>query len=451
MQLRAFAYHPDYLSALPGSTTSGRVLEALPFDGRELGAQCQLARPPIPEFTVLGGMMVDRIDIGHLLKLGRSFESFGHSVRLIGRYAIDRLGYARGTRLVMGNALVGRLLRSLQQRGVTIWTSAKVERLLGDERRIDGVTVTRNGERYDIQATCGVVLGTGGYNDNPQLRHRFIPTSVEHTPRARTDGGLQKMALALGAKISEIPGASAFWAPASVRKRRDESTAVFPHFVLDRAKPGMVLVNRHGTRYLNESTSYHLFARSMIDATNGIPGFLIADRRALARYGLRMIRPGGHRLRRFIDEGYLVEAPTLDALAARLDIDAASLRETVARMNAFAQSGIDEDFARGTTAYERNLGDPGVAPNPTLGPIDPPPFYPIRLYPADIGASTGIAADAQARVLRDGDPQQPIDGLYVAGNDMQSIMGAAYPVPGINLGPAIVFAYLAAEHCATRA
>jgi hypothetical protein len=134
VQLRAFAYHPDYLSALPGSTTSGRVLDALPFDGRELGAQFELLRPPIPEFTVPGGMMVDRIDIGHLLKLGRSFESISHSARLIARYAVDRLNHARGTRLVRGNALVGRLLRSLQKRDVTLWTSAKVERLLGDER-----------------------------------------------------------------------------------------------------------------------------------------------------------------------------------------------------------------------------------------------------------------------------------------------------------------------------
>jgi hypothetical protein len=94
------------------------VPEALPFDGRELGAQFELLRPPIPEFTVLGGMMVDRIDIGHLLKLGRSFESMSHSARLIARYAVDRLNHARGTRLAMGNALVGRLLRSLQKRDV---------------------------------------------------------------------------------------------------------------------------------------------------------------------------------------------------------------------------------------------------------------------------------------------------------------------------------------------
>jgi succinate dehydrogenase/fumarate reductase flavoprotein subunit len=445
VKLRAFTYHPDYLSALPGSTTSGRVLEALPFDGRELGAQFSLVRPPIPEFTVLGGMMVDRIDIGHLMKLGRSFESFKYSTRLIARHAVDRMSHARGTRLVMGNALVGRLLRSLQKHDVSIWTKTSVERFIGDDRRVTGLVVTRDGKPQEIHATRGVVLATGGYNDNPRLRSQYIPASVEYTPRARTDGGLQKLAIALGAKMSEIPGASAFWAPASVRKRADGSTAVFPHFVLDRAKPGTVFVNKHGKRFLNESTSYHLFARGMIDATDGVPGYLIADKHALAKYGLGMIRPGGRGLKRFIAEGYLVEAPTLDELAKRLQIDADGLRDTVARMKRFAASGIDEDFARGTTAYERNLGDASVTPNPTLRAIDNAPFYAIRLYPADIGASAGIVTDEHARVLKDGNPETPIEGLYVAGNDMQSIMGAAYPAPGINLGPAVVFAYLAIE------
>jgi glycine/D-amino acid oxidase-like deaminating enzyme len=57
--------HPDYISDLGGATINGRALEPLPFDGRLLGALFKLVRPPIPEFTVLGGMMVDRNDINH--------------------------------------------------------------------------------------------------------------------------------------------------------------------------------------------------------------------------------------------------------------------------------------------------------------------------------------------------------------------------------------------------
>src|ERR671923_2288375 len=120
---RAYAHHPDYRATLEGATLSGRVLEPVPFDGSVLGKDFAKLRPPLPEFMVLGGMMVDRIDIGHLLNARRSFASLRHDVGLVARYAADRLRFARGTRLVMGNALVARLYYSLRQRRVPILLS----------------------------------------------------------------------------------------------------------------------------------------------------------------------------------------------------------------------------------------------------------------------------------------------------------------------------------------
>ncbi len=113
LKFRACAKHPDYISELGGSTLNGQALEPLPFDGRLLGDLFSLLRPPIPEFTVLGGMMVDRSDINNLLGMTKSWTSLKHSARLLLRHAGDRLCHPRGTRLVMGNALVARLLYSL--------------------------------------------------------------------------------------------------------------------------------------------------------------------------------------------------------------------------------------------------------------------------------------------------------------------------------------------------
>jgi hypothetical protein len=126
--MRAFPHHPDYLSELEDATSWGRVLECLPFDGRQLGADFTLVRPPIPEFTVLGGMMVDRIDIGHLLNLTRSRASFAHSTRLLLRHAGDRLRYRRGA-AGHGQRAGGRLLASLRHRHVPVWTDSTVLRL----------------------------------------------------------------------------------------------------------------------------------------------------------------------------------------------------------------------------------------------------------------------------------------------------------------------------------
>lgn len=444
VRLRAFPRHPDYLSDLPGSTVAGRVLEAEPFDGRLLGDAFDLVRPPLPEFTLFGGMMVDRRDIGHLLAMKRSLGSFVYSTKLVARYLADRLRYKRGTRLVMGNALVGRLLLSLLKRGVAIATRTQVVSLDRVDGRIGGVTVERHGRRERIAAGRAVILASGGFNLNPRLRRDLIPPSVVYSPMSPDNtGDMAELAFAVGARFGEGGRNNAYWTPVSVGRRADGSTAVFPHFVLDRAKPGTIVVNRAGRRFLDESVDYHLFGRAMIEVDEKdpcIPAFLIADRRAFLAYGLGMARPGGLGRRRLLASGYLIEAASLDDLARRTEVDAEALKATVARFNGFAATGIDEDFGRGRTAYARNLGDPAVGPNPTLGRLEEAPFYAVRLYPGDIGASTGLVTDADARVLG---AAGPIEGLYAVGNDMNSVMGGSYPGPGITLGPAVVFAYAA--------
>src|SRR5690606_6312724 len=228
---------------------------------------------------------------------------------------------------------------------------------------------------------------------------------------------------------------NAFWAPVSVRKRKDGTKAVFPHFLMDRGKPGMIVVNQQGRRFLNETTSYHLFGIAMQEANHEvpcIPAYLVTDQAALQRYGLGMVRPGGKGLAPFLADGYLVRGDTLEALAARLGIDAANLKDSVAKNNEYARTGVDPDFHRGETDYQKGNGDPKwPGANPTLGPIEQGPFYAVRLYPGDIGAATGLVTDELARVLdKDG---QPIAGLYACGNDMHSIMGGTYPGPGITL------------------
>jgi succinate dehydrogenase/fumarate reductase flavoprotein subunit len=163
-----------------------------------------------------------------------------------------------------------------------------------------------------------------------------------------------------------------------------------------------------------------------------------------------MVRPGARGLKSSIESGYLTAARTTEELASRLGIDPHTLRESIDRMNGFAAAGEDTDFGRGSTAYQRNTGDAAAGgKNPNLGPIATPPFYALRLYPSDIGASTGLVTDTAARVLGAG--EQPIAGLYACGNDMQSIMGGVYPGPGITLGPALTFAYLAATDAVVRA
>lgn len=456
VKYRPYPKHPDYISDLGGSTLNGRALEPLPFDGRLLGDLFSLLRPPIPEFTVLGGMMVDRTDINHLLAMTKSWPSLKHSVRIVLRHLADRLRYPRGTRLVMGNALVARLLYSLQQRGnVTLAMETEVSGFATGTNGVEGVTLRSGSETRRVHAKGGVVLASGGFNRHPGLRAQMLPgIPAEWCPAAPGHTGqMHDLAQGLGAAYATGGMSPAFWAPVSLRKRADGSTAVFPHFVMDRAKPGMITVNQAGERFVNESTSYHLFGLTMQAANKtspAIPAYLVCDAEALRKYGIGMVRPGGKGLAPFLADGYLTQGGTLEELASKLGMDAAKLRQSVEQINAYADTGVDPDFGRGTTAYQQNLGDPNwQGKNPNIGPLRQGPYYAVRLYPGDIGASTGFATDENARVLRGGDAA--IDGLYAVGNDMNSIMGGTYPAPGITIGPGLVFAFLAARHAVRRA
>jgi len=259
---------------------------------------------------------------------------------------------------------------------------------------------------------------------------------------------MQDLALKLGARYGEGSRDNAYWAPVSTRTRPDGTTAVFPHFVLDRSKPGTVCVDQTGRRFVNESTSYHLFSRAMFEANRTrptIPCWIITDAEGLRRYGLGMVRMGTRDLRPFLADGYLVEGASIAELAGKLSIDPASLGKTIARMNDHARTGVDPEFGRGTTDYHRVNGDASRGlPNPTLGPIATAPFYAVKLTPGDIGAATGLVIDENAQVLGEGD--RPIGGLYACGNEAQSIMGGTYPGPGITIGPAITFAWCAIRH-----
>jgi hypothetical protein len=448
VKFRPYATHPDYEQQFEGATMRGRALEPVPFDGRALGTDLDKIRPPIPEFTIFGGMMVDRTDIGHLLAIKKSRRSFAYALKILAHYAGDRLKGRRGSRLVMGNALIGRFLASLNARGVDILLRTEVLDLATENGAVTGAVFKSGSTTRHVTAALGVVLAAGGFNRHPERRGELLPRGETHSPSAPGHtGAMQDIALKLGARLGESNFDNAFWAPVSIRRRADGSTASFPHFVMDRSKPGTVCVDQTGRRFVNESVSYHVFGRAMFEHNKQvpcIPCFIITDAVGLKKYGLGMVRMGTGNLAPYLADRYLTEGATVAELARKIGVPAASLQTTIAAMNGYAASGVDTEFGRGTTPYHRVNGDASVGPNPTLGPIAAAPYYAVRLYPGDIGAATGLVVNEWAQVLRA--DNSPIAGLYACGNEANSIMGGTYPGPGITIGPAITFGYRAVRH-----
>ncbi len=448
--------HPDYLTH-PGAAVDGRAIIPQPFDGRVLGRGFARVRPPIPEFMVLGGMMVGKADIAPLVHRFASWAAFAHATRLFIRYLSDRLRYPRGTRLVMGNALVARLYHSLRQRQVAVHWHTRLVHLQHDAGRVSGATVQQGSTRHTIRARLGVVVATGGLGHNAAWRQRALPAPVAMQSLAapgNTGDGVEAL-VALGAHVdaaSQAPGA--FWTPVSRLQRADGSVGWYPHLSLDRAKPGLIAVNANGQRFVNEADSYHDFVQGMYQPqANGQPSiaaYLLVESRFVTRYGLGAIHPGTRRLQPWIDAGYVLMQPTVEALARAAGIDPAGLLATLAQYNRDARAGTDTQWGKGSTALNVFNGDPDhPVPNPCLAPIEQGPFVALRVWPADIGTSAGAQTNANGEVLSA--QGTPIGGVYAVGSDMASVMQGTYPGPGTTLGPALTFGYRIARHAAQQA
>jgi succinate dehydrogenase/fumarate reductase flavoprotein subunit len=209
----------------------------------------------------------------------------------------------------------------------------------------------------------------------------------------------------------------------------------------------VIAVDPAGRRFVNEANSYHHFVQTMF--ANGIGHcWLLCDAEAMNRYGLGLARPKPVDNSPLIAAGYLLRADSVRDLAAAISVDAQALQQTLEHFNADARNGIDRAFGKGGNSYNRYMGDPLHQPNPCLAPLTKAPYYAIRLHTGDLGSARGLVTDANANVLnRSG---APIAGLYAVGNDMNSMMNGTYPGPGITLGPALTFGWIAASHIAER-
>jgi len=442
-----FAWVPgyaDYYPEAPGGLAAGRSIEPVPMDGRVLGAELARLNPPYlpaPEFVT-----ITQADYRWLSLGTRHPRAVLTAARVSARAARSRL---RGRRMLsMGQALAAGLRAGLASAEVPVWLGTPMTGLLLDDGRVTGVRVTRDGRPAMVRARRGVVIATGGFEHNEQMRLRYQrpPIGTEWTTGSAGNTGDGIVAgEAAGAALDLMD--DAWWGPSI-------PLSGGPYFCLaERSLPGCILVNSAGQRFVNESAPYVDAVHAMYDAHSPgnphIPAYLVFDQRYRNSYVFAGMPPRKPLPRRWHRAGAVFVAPALAELAAQVGVDAEGLAKTVARFNEFAESGRDEDFRRGESAYDRYYGDPRRRPNPNLAPLERPPFYAVTIVPGDLGTKGGLRTDERARVLRpDG---SAIAGLYAAGNVTASVMGRTYPGAGASIGASSVFSFIAAHHAAGQA
>ncbi|MDV8149951.1 FAD-dependent oxidoreductase [Arthrobacter sp. B10-11] len=446
----------DIYGKVPGAGTGNRSVGPKPINARRIRPELRARmRHQLYETSFLGMGIMAGPDLTKFLSASQGNpQGIAHAGWRLGRHLLDLLVHRRNMQLVNGTALTGRLMKSADDLGVDIRVSTPARRLLTDDAgKVTGAVVDSPEGGLQINAARGVVLAAGGFPQDVQRRKELFP----HTPTGRehwtlapqeTSGDGISLAQAVGARFKTDVKSAAAWCPVSLVPYRNGRTGTFPH-IMDRAKPGSIGVLANGKRFVNEANGYYDYVAALMAATpegGTAESWQIADSRFVRRFPLGMAKPLPVPLFPYLRSGYLKKGRTLEELAAKCGIDPAGLKATVEEFNRNARDGVDPDFGRGETAFNRYGGDAANRPNPSLGPVEKGPFYAVRVVPGSFGTFAGLEADGRSRVLDN--HGRPIDGLYVAGNDQANVMGGHYPAGGINLGPALTFGYIAGRDLA---
>ncbi|OBK74751.1 3-ketosteroid-delta-1-dehydrogenase [Mycobacterium sp. 1164985.4] len=434
-------YHPE----APGGTAVGRTCECRPLDSEILGRYRTRLRPGVMEAKVpIPTTGADYRWMNLMSRVPRKglpviAKRLGQG---IGGLALKRR-YVAG-----GQALAAGLFAGVLRAGIPVWTDTTLRRLVTAGDRVSGVVLDHNGAEITVSARRGVVLAAGGFDHDMDMRWKFQSESLgEHASLgAETNtGDAIRIAQDVGAATDLMD--QAWWFPAVAALPGADPKVM----LAERSLPGSLIVDQTGSRFVNEATDYMTFGQRLLErerAGNPVESmWIVFDQGYRNSYVFaaelfpRMAIP-----QRWYDAGIAHRADSIAGLAPKIGVDESALTATVERFNENAAAGVDPDFLRGASAYDRYYGDPTVTPNPNLRPLNRGPFYAVKMVLSDLGTCGGLRVDDHARVLRE--DGSAIDGLYAIGNTAANAFGATYPGAGATIAQGLVYGYIAAANAA---
>ncbi len=376
-----------------------------------------------------------------------------------------------------GDELMAQLTAHVRRAGVRIFLDAPVIDLVQEpDRAVTGVVVRTDEGAKSFRARRGVIFCSGGYVQNPDLvrEYQLFPI-LGRCALPTCTGDFVRLGLRAGAQLGNMAGA---WRAQCLV----EQALLYPSLPMEVWWPigdSMFVVNKYGRRCFNENRNYHDRTREsyLYDANNAeypnLLTFPIYDRRTAERFAGNYPLPDEP-----MGESYVISADTLEGLAVALDarlstitahtgrlrLDTSfvqALKDTFSRFNQYARDGRDPDYNRGRYPYDVEVqrseqvtrSDTKWPPNPYPCPVmhpllDTGPYFTMILGPAVLDTNGGPVIDPTGAVLDTVD--QPIPGLYGAGNCIASPAANSYWGGGATLGAAMTFGYVAGRSSAAR-
>ncbi len=435
-------YHPE----VPGGDAHGRTCECKPFDLKVLGDEISRFRPglmassmPMPvtgyDYKWMNLMMRKPLKAFPII-FKRLFQGVGG--KLIGKNLVAG-----------GQAISAGLFAGAINNNIPIATQTKLVEILMDGERVVGAIVEHEGKKVEINVTRGVVLAAGGFDHNMPMRQKYQSKSLgNYSFGAEGNTG---DAILLGQKIgAEIDlMKESWWFPAISPLKKGEKPMVL---LAERSLPGSFMVNATGKRFINEAKDYMSFGQKLLaDEKAGTPigdMWLVFDQTYRNSYILGgSVFPRAKLPQEWYAAGIAFSADSAEDIARLTDLPEKNFTESFARFNTLANTGKDEDFQRGESAYDRYYGDPTVKPNPNLRPLKGK-LYAVKVVLSDLGTCGGLVADEYGRVLKEN--KSPIEGLYAVGNTAANIFGRVYPGAGGTICQGLVYGHIVAEHAAAE-
>ena len=444
--------YSDYYPEKPGGKEGHRTHQPVPVHAKNLKDHFLELRDPPLQTLIAGRFTIT-------MKEGRMFLTQAPGWKTVAmmmafRYFFDIIGRLKGKRsrrLTMGNALVGQLRWSMLEKGIELWLNSPMTELIIEEGVVTGAVVSKEGKTMRIKARNGVVIGSGGFEHNQQMREQYLPqpTSGDWSgSQINNTGDGIRAGIAAGAKTDLMN--HAWWAPSVKIPKYDRPYVIFA----ERSLPGLVIVNKAGKRFANEAAPYLEAGLAFYEADTPeaptVPSYVVFDATFRNKFPFGPILPGYSQPDAAVSKKIwevLKKSNTIEGLAEQIGVDAKGLAQTIEKNNEYAKTGVDTEFHRGESYYDRYYGDQNNEPNPCIAPIAKAPYYAIPIHPGDIGTKGGLLTNTNGQVVNE--QGEPIQGLYAVGNCAASVMGSKYPGAGSTLGPAMTFGYLAGKHIAS--
>lgn len=415
---------PDPELEAPGGKAFGRMLSPLPLKTGVAGPLARRIRKSTQPHSLTYEEMI--------------WANFIHKpVQAYLRHGPKILWRKLTGQAAQGGALVAGLLRGCLDAGCDIRPSTRVIELLTDaDGSVTGAKAQAGGRTFAVAASRGVVIATGGFEWDEALYGKHFPGRPDLicSPDTNTGDG-QKMAMAVGAQMARMDQMNIAGA---LPTRYEGGVHGMP--LRFQAARHAIVVDATGRRFGNEFDFN--FGEKLLerDPTTGacphLPAWVIADARFLAHMPVVTTFARNKR-------GWLVKARTLEALAARIGLPPQALTDTVARFNTFDGMGVDADFNRGASGFDRLVsGRAG-----SLGAVARAPFAAMPFNISLMGTKGGPRTNAKGQVLRpDG---SVIAGLHAAGNAMANPFGTRAVGTGTTIGPALTWGFICAESLLT--